>query len=96
MLTPTTADLTTLHGLYHPAPVSSLTHVPDTHTPNDGVNFLTSDDYDQISGILSDYCVLQMQQMQALRGMPGGASASDLCQKWLERAADLRDRIEAR
>jgi hypothetical protein len=90
----TANDLTTLHGLYHPMPVAS---VPDTHTtPNSGVNFLTHDDYDQLSGILSDYCSLQMQAMQSLRAMPCASQASDLCQKWLERAADLRDRIEAR
>jgi hypothetical protein len=90
----TTADLTTLHGLYHPAPIAC---VPDTHTtPNSGVNFLTHDDYDQLSGILSDYCAAQMLNLQSLRAMPCASSASDVVQKWLERAADLRDRIEAR
>jgi hypothetical protein len=64
--------------------------------PKDSVNFLTSDDYDQISGILSDYCAAQMLNLQSLRAMPCASSASDVVQKWLERAADLRDRIEAR
>jgi hypothetical protein len=70
--------------------------VPDTHTPNQGVNFLTDEDLDQISGILSDYCAMQHLAVQSLRAIPGTRNASDLCQKWLERAADLRDRIEAR
>lgn len=66
-------------------------------SPNTCDDLMLSDsDLDQISAILSDFVSLATQHKRHLDCLPSSPGASDIMQKWIERAHDLRERIEAR
>lgn len=65
-------------------------------TPDHVEQLFNSEELDQLSAILSDFISLCNQHLTHYRALPSNPQASDLTQKWIERAADLRDRIEAR
>jgi hypothetical protein len=57
---------------------------------------LGEEELDQISAILSDYLQLLQGHTAMLRSRPANVGAEELVARWLERAADLRDKIESR
>lgn len=77
-----------------PAPIAHL----DTKSPPliDGRLMLSDSDLDQLSAILSDFIAQSQSNIAHFRNIPSNPGASELTQKWIERAADLRDRIERR